>query len=274
MPSDDELRALLEPLMRRRTRFIAVPQPDGDATLATRFGGRAVGRRGEAWPRCTCGDPLRFVGQVSSADQERAWCRLAAFYYCWRCHRHGEQRCDGDGPWRGWCVRTYGDADLVLLDLPDLAYLGLPEDAFPEDEFLFRPGYVRAVRELSLPHGQTLTQVIPSTRALFDAIDGAERHALLVRVDLLAYEMTGRPGEGARRSSLPRNKGLAVGGWAYWYNGSDETPECPHCAATMELFLQLDVDPALAAGWGDVGTLFIFVCAEHRDCFGVRMQCT
>ncbi|MEJ7599985.1 MAG: hypothetical protein WKG01_18910 [Kofleriaceae bacterium] len=70
---------------------------------------------------------------------------------------------------------------------------------------------------------------------------------------------------------MPRNQGLALGGWPFWH-GSDETPRCPRCDEDLELFVQLDLSHALAATWGDAGILFAFVCPVHRDQFGVRMQ--
>jgi hypothetical protein len=314
--TDDDIRALLAPRMRWRTRFLGIPRPpvpalrelppatddpaerdlidrlddaalpvyadwleqhgeinrahwirrypDGDF-LSTRFGGTPAGLRGEPWPRCTCGEPLRFVGQVNGADAAApTWFGLVTFFFCWRCCRYGEQDCGGaDRPYRSWVVRAYPVAELDAFEriaLPDLSFLELGPEWDWAAEFLFREGFVRGVREKSLPHYMHYAD-----RILADDVP---------RLDRIAYEMTDRPGRGERALPMPRNSGLALGGYAYWYNGPDETPTCSACKQEMELLLQIDPHESVAAGWGDVGTLFIFVCERHRDMFALRMQCT
>lgn len=315
--TDDEIRELLAPRMRWRTRFLATDPPvtpalralapatdrpeepaliaalddaslpvyadwleqhgavdraywmriypDGDLLLRTRFGGIPAGLRGEPWPRCTCGDPLRFVGQVNGQDAaEPAWFGLVTFFFCWRCCRYGEQDCGGtERPYRSWVLRAYPVAELdafARIALPDLAFLELGEQWDAEAEFLFPEGFVRGLREKSLPHYMHYAQ-----QTLGDDVP---------RLDRIAYEMTDRPGEGEHAYPMPRNAGLALGGYARWYNGPDETPVCSACSAEMELLLQIDPHDAVHAGWGDVGTLFIFSCVRHRDMFALRMQCT
>ena len=299
--TDDEIRALLAPRMRMRTRFVAVERPavpalqelvpatdhpdepaliatldedvrlvyadwleqhganerahwmriypDGDFLLRTRFGGRPAGLRGEPWPRCTCGDPLKFVGQVSGADAaEPAWFGLVTFFFCWHCCRYGEQDCGGpDRPHRGWVLRAYPSAELDAFER-----LAAPAGTTIET---FRDGFVTSAREKSLPHYMHYVNHIVA--------------ADVVRLERIADELTDRIA-----SPRPRNSGLALGGYPYWYNGPDETPTCPACKDEMELLVQLDPDPALEASWGDVGTLFTFVCVRHRDMFALRMQCT
>jgi hypothetical protein len=95
----------------------------------------------------------------------------------------------------------------------------------------------------------------------------------VARLERVADEMTDRVAT-STRAARPRNAGLALGGYPYWYNGPDETPACPVCNDEMELLVQLDPEPALEASWGDAATLFSFVCARHRDMFALRMQCT
>lgn len=307
MASDDELRALLSPetTLRLRTRFLAIAKPvvaplrelapatddpvereliaalddaalpvyadwleqhgelararwvraypDGDLLAATRFGGTPAALRGERWPGCTCGAPLQFVGQVSGADAaEPAWYALFTFFFCWHCWRcDSEQDCGGpERPYRGWVVRAYPEApldELVRLEPPT-------------DELLFFEGYVRGVREKSLPHYMHYITRIHSDD--------------LARFDTMAYELTDRPGHGERAHPMPRNAGLAIGGYPYWYNGPDETPRCSACTSEMELLLQLDPHDAVEGIWGDTGTLFVFSCARHRDVFALRMQST
>jgi uncharacterized protein (TIGR02996 family) len=247
-----------------RARWMRI-YPDGDFLLRTRFGGRPAGLRGEPWPRCTCGDPLKFVGQVSGADAaEPAWFGLVTFFFCWSCCRYGEQDCGGaDRPYRSWVVRAYPVAELDAFEripLPDLAFLELGPEWDWEAEFLFGEGFVRGRREKSLPHYMHYVN-----RIVADDVP---------RLDRIAYEMTDRPGEGERPYPMPRNSGLALGGHAYWYNGPDETPSCPACKDDMELLLQIDPNASVDASWGDVGTLFIFSCTRHRDMFALRMQCT
>lgn len=226
--------------------------PDGDFLLRTRFGGIPAGLRGEPWPRCTCGDPLRFVGQVSGADAaEPAWFGLVTFFFCWRCCRYGEQDCGGaERPYRSWVVRAYPVAELGAFE----------RIAAPDAELVFPEGFVRGIREKSLPHYMHYAEQI--------------RGEDVPRLDRIAYEMTDRPGEGEHAYPMPRNDGLALGGYAYWYNGPDETPACSACRADMELLLQIAPHDAVLAGWGDAGTLFIFSCVRHRDLFALRMQCT
>jgi uncharacterized protein (TIGR02996 family) len=295
--TDDEMRALLGPRMRLRTRFVAIERPavpaltelapatdhpdepaliaaldedvrlvyadwleqhgavarahwlriypDGDFLLRSRFGGTPAALRGEPWPRCTCGDPLRFVGQVSGDDAaEPAWFGLVTFFFCWHCCRYGEQDCGGgDRPYRGWVLRAYPRAELDAFER-----LAAPTETF-------RDGFVTGIREKSLPHYMHYVNLIIA--------------ADVARLERVADELTDRVA-----SPRPRNSGLALGGYPYWYNGPDETRTCPACKDEMELLLQLDPDEALEASWGDVGTLFTFVCARHRDISALRMQCT
>jgi uncharacterized protein (TIGR02996 family) len=217
--------------------------PDGDFLASTRFGGTPAAPRGEPWPMCTCGDPLRFVGQVSGADTaEPAWYGLFAFYFCWYCYRIDEQDCGGaERAYAGWVVRVY----------PSTAPGELVRLAPPADARLFHDGFVRAVREQSLPH---YLAFVSHVRA--DEIPALEQ---------VADEIAGtRDGT--------RNSGLAIGGYPYWFNGPDETPRCGLCREEMELLLQLEPDLALEAGWGDAGSLFLFSCARHRDLFALRTQ--
>jgi uncharacterized protein (TIGR02996 family) len=293
---DDELRALLAPRMRMRTRFVAIERPhvpalhelapatdhpdepaliaaldedarlvyadwleqhgaverahwvriypDGDFLVRTRFGGTPAALRGEPWPRCTCGDALRFVGQVSGADAaEPTWFGLVTFF-CWHCCRYGEQDCGGaERPYRGWLLRAYPRGELDAFER-----LAAPGETF-------RDGFVAGVHEKSLPHYMHYAEQIVADD--------------VVRLERIADELTDRT-----PSPRPRNAGLALGGYPYWYNGPDETPACPACKDEMELLVQLDPDEALEASWGDVGTLFAFVCTRHRDMFALRMQCT
>lgn len=215
--------------------------PDGDLLAATRFGGTPAAPRGETWPACTCGEPLRFIGQVSGRDAPDPWFALFGFYFCFACYRvDEEQRCAGASPYEGWVVRAYSSAapgELVRLAPPDTR--------------LFYEGFVRAHREHSLPHFLTFASEIRA-----DEVPELER---------VASELAGTP-DGAR------NSGVAIGGYAYWFNGPDETPRCPACKQEMELLLQLEPDMAIESAWGDAGSLFIFSCARHRDMFALRNQ--
>lgn len=350
MISDDEIRALLEPMIVRRTRFIACERPARDVLVATRFGGRPAGLRGESWPMCTCGDPLKFVGQISGIDAPMfvSWFQLATVFYCGSCRRYGEQDFGGpERPWAGWCVRAYppsrcdedsllvyadwlqsrgdpngelialalaiesardagerdarrhalnrfllshvelpepaawdgpqldGDRDeFALLALPDLAHLEVPEGAMAEAEFLYAEGFVRPVRELSLPDETSLQRM----RALDAARGGHDP----TRIERIAYDLTGRPGErdvGRGRLPMSRNAELALGGYPRWFNTLDDTPTCARCGDAMELFVQFDTAAAAAtttiswetAPWGDSG-IYSFVCAVHRDHYAFRWK--
>ena len=124
--SDAELRERLLPLLRRRTRFVEAQRPAGDPVLATRFGGRPAARVGEAWPGCTCGEALQFVGQFSGDDAPlfASGFRLATVFCCPECKVGGAQTFAGrERMWPGFCVRTYphtGEADQELLVYADL----------------------------------------------------------------------------------------------------------------------------------------------------------
>ncbi|MEJ7599986.1 MAG: hypothetical protein WKG01_18915 [Kofleriaceae bacterium] len=137
--SDADLREILVPLLRRRTCFVTAERPAGDTLLATRFGGRPAGRRGESWPICMCGEPLQFVGQVSGGDAPLvvSWFQLATVFQCATCVRYGDPDftaayvigqpgpdpiLGSERPWPGWCIRAYpasradDDAMLVYAD--------------------------------------------------------------------------------------------------------------------------------------------------------------
>jgi uncharacterized protein (TIGR02996 family) len=216
--------------------------PDGDFLAATRFGGIPAAPRGEPWPACTCGASLRFVGQVSGRDAPDPWFALFGFYFCFSCFRVDEdQHCAGGSPYAGWVVRAY----------PSAAPGELVRIAPPDDVRVLFEGYVRAHREQSLPHYLSFASEIRA-----DEVPALER---------IAGELTSTA-DGAR------NSGVAIGGYAYWFNGPDETPHCEACKAEMELVLQLEPAMAIEARWGDAGSLFVFACARHRDMFALRCQ--
>jgi hypothetical protein len=68
--------------------------------------------------------------------------------------------------------------------------------------------------------------------------------------------------------------GLALGGYPRWANGPDETPRCSECEERMVLLVQLAPSSVVAATWGDVGTVYLFMCARHTGRTTLQMQCT
>ena len=69
-----------------------------------------------------------------------------------------------------------------------------------------------------------------------------------------------------------RNAGVALGGYPYWVNGVDETPVCTECTRPMELLLQIRPAELTDASWGDVATLYMFMCRTHTQRTGLRIR--
>jgi len=102
--------------------------------------------------------------------------------------------------------------------------------------------------------------------------DSGSRHAW-ANWDVVECAALNLTQERVRKQHL-RNSGVAIGGYPYWVNGPDETPSCSRCARPMELLLQIRPSELTDAMWGDVGTLYLFMCRTHTRRTGLRIQCT
>ncbi|MCY1077805.1 DUF1963 domain-containing protein [Archangium lansingense] len=252
----------LTPLLRQRTLLLpAARAQKPERKFRTQFGGRPTALRGERWPRCgRCHGALRFVCQVDyrhdALHEPRLEVAFITFFYCWECHPWGKEQ----GPARSWCVRAYPHA-------AEQEAIVLRSRAAP-----FTQHFVRARLGLSLPdavgferHCPELWAAVPGTSGSREAWanwDVVERAAgELQRAEDLSHPHT-------------RNRGLALGGYPHWVNGPDETPDCGTCGQGMELLVQLSPSPMVDAEWGDVGTLYLFMCRVHINEVSLRIQCT
>ncbi|GIG64857.1 DUF1963 domain-containing protein [Phytomonospora endophytica] len=255
---EDRVRRLLRPLLRTRTVLEPVASRPAERELTgTRFGGLPAMEDGESWPVCDgCADDLRFVAQVNNERDglhDRLPIAFFTFFYCWNCHPWGRS-----GERGGWLVRSY-----TSLTDPHVADAG-DGPAFEERHALPLPGK-------SLPDGCGMSLHCPE---LWDLVPGdsggRDAWANWRVVDSASLDLTH---ERVRAPHL-RNAGVAIGGYPYWANGGDQTPFCPDCPDPMELLLQIRPTELTDASWGDVGTLYLFMCREHTQRTGLRIQCT
>ncbi|MFC9863068.1 MULTISPECIES: DUF1963 domain-containing protein [unclassified Streptomyces] len=277
---EEHVVQLLRPLMRTRTvlepaqsppathacgsrRRDAAPPPVPARSHATgefattRFGGFPTVEEGETWPLCEgCADDLTFVAQVDHSRDglhSRLPVTFFTFFYCWTCHPWGRRRKRG-----GWLVRSY-----TTLRRPEVLVHGI-EPGFEEHHAVPR-------LEKSLPDTVGMRLHCP---ALWDLVPGdsgsPEAWANRRVIDHAALALTQ---ERARTPHL-RNAGVAIGGYPYWANGGDETPVCTECTVPMELLLQIPPSELTDAMWGDVGTLYLFMCRIHTQRTGLRIQST
>ena len=256
---EDEVRTLLRPLLRSRTVLDPAGGPPVTRQLVlTRFGGRPVAEAGERWPACShCAAELTFVAQVDNARDalhSRLPVSFFTFFYCWNCHPWG--RTDAD---RGrWLVRGY-------------SRLARPQVLTPTSGPVFAERFAAARLERSLPDGVGLELHSPELWRMVPGDSGShEAWANWAIVDRVALHLTG---ERARQADL-RNDGVAIGGYPMWVNGPDETPRCADCTLPMELLLQIRPTSLTDAGWGDVATLYLFMCRLHIERTGLRIQGT
>ncbi|MFI2433046.1 DUF1963 domain-containing protein [Streptomyces sp. NPDC018693] len=248
----EDVKRLLRPLMRTRT--VLEPAPRSSAArefVATRFGGLPAAEEDERWPLCDgCADDLRFVAQVDYARDglhDRLPIAFFTFFYCWNCHPWGRDRDRG-----GWLVRSY-----TQLRRPKVLVHGTGPD--------FHERHAVPHLAKSLPDWVGLRLHCPELWAL-----GRGDYGFQNWVDRAALKLTQ---EHALRPHM-RNAGVALGGYPWWANGGDETPLCTECARPMELLLQIRPTELTDAMWGDVGTLYLFMCRTHTQHTGLRMQCT
>ncbi|GIJ44137.1 hypothetical protein Val02_10230 [Virgisporangium aliadipatigenens] len=237
----------MQPLVRSRTVLDPVDEaPVARGLVRTRFGGLPVVDSGERWPRCpVCGSDLSFVAQVDNARDalhSRLPVSFFTFWYCWQWH-----------PWdraerHQWLVRAY-----TRLSEPRLLASSTAEP--------FAERFAAPRLERSLPDTVGFALHRPE---LWDAEPDWDL------VDRVALSLTG---ERAPRPHL-RNWGVALGGYPLWANGPDETPPCPDCTRPTELLLQIRPTELTDATWGDLGTLYLFMCRTHPGRTALRMQCT
>jgi len=252
---EDHVTQLLRPLLRTRTVLEPAERPSA-ALVETRFGGLPVMEYGETWPVCDgCADDMKFVVQVDYAHDglhDRLPILFFTFFYCWNCHPWGRD----EKP--GWLVRSYTE-----LLLPQAAVRSTGPD--------FEERHTSPRLERSLPdrvgvrlHCPELWDLVPGDSGSRDAWANWEV------LDGAAVQLTR---EHVRAPHL-RNTGVALGGYPYWANGGDETPRCPDCEHPMELLLQIRPTDLTDALWGDVATLYLFMCRTHTDRTGLRIQGT
>ncbi len=257
---DDEVTRLLSPLVRSRT--VLEPAETGPSTrslVCTRFGGQPTGEDGEQWPTCAgCGAELQFVAQVDlgrDALHSAPPIAFFTFFYCWNCHPWGKEKDKGK-----WLVRTY-----ARLNSPRALTKENPSTAD------FDECFARSRLERSLPDAVGIEPHCPQLWGLVPGDSGSrEAWANWAIVNRVAFSLTG---EQARAPHL-RNDGVAIGGYPYWANGPDATPRCADCDHLMEVLLQIRPTDLTEASWGDVATLYLFVCRRHPQQTGLRLQGT
>lgn len=254
----DRVERLLLPLLRTRTVLDPAERPPAERELVeTRFGGLPTMAAGETWPVCDgCADDLKFVAQVDYARDglhDRLPISFFTFFYCWTCRPWGRRDQSV-----GWLVRSY----------PTLPEPRSDSRATGPD---FEEHHVSPRREASLPDRSGVRLHCPE---LWDLVPGdsggREAWANWEVVDQAALHLTRE----RVRAPHMRNAGVAIGGYPYWANGGDETPPCPACEHPMELLLQVRPTELTDALWGDVGTLYLFMCRTHTDHTGLRIQGT
>lgn len=256
--AEDRVKQLLRPLLRTRTVLEPAERPPVKRELVeTHFGGLPTVEDGETWPVCEgCADDLTFVAQVDYVHDglhDRLPIGFFTFFYCWNCRPWGRKKEPG-----GWLVRAY--TELVL-----------PQVAAHSTDPAFEERHVSPRLERSLPHGVGVSLHCPELWDLVPGDSGShEAWANWRVVDHAALDLTR---ERVRAPHL-RNAGVAIGGYPYWANGGDETPSCPDCEQPMELLLQIEPTELTDACWGDVGTLYLFMCRTHTHRTGLRIQCT
>ncbi|MFD4863581.1 DUF1963 domain-containing protein [Streptomyces atratus] len=259
-------RTVLEPVQSppetRRRRHAAPPpvpaQPHVTREFAaTRFGGFPTVEEGETWPLCDgCADDLTFVAQVDHSRDglhDRLPISFFTFFYCWKCRPWGRKRERG-----GWLVRSY-----TTLRRPKVLVHGTEPD--------FEERHAMPRLEKSLPDAVGMRLHCPELWDLVPGDSGShEAWANWHVVDLAALGLT----QERARAPHMRNGAVAIGGYPYWANGRDETPVCTECTQPMELLLQIPPSELTDAMWGDVGTLYLFMCRIHTQHTGLRIQCT
>lgn len=264
--TDEEMRALLVPHLRPRTRLeatdkpivtrlvelapatedpvepaliAALVDPEGIAVYADWLEQHGLAERAH-WMRIyPDGDLLaatRFGG-TPAAPRDDVWPVCA----CGELLRFVAQISGGDvdAAWfrllafyycwhchEGWLVRAYPETPPG-----ELVRRAAPDGMAAPEQF------VRAIREPSLPHYLTFASQL--------------RAAEIPLLERTATALCGLPLDAAR------NTGNAVGGYPDQFH---EPPRCVACKESMELLLQLE---------GDL-VLWVYSCARHRDLFALR----
>jgi uncharacterized protein YwqG len=248
MSSQQQLRKLVEALVRPCT--VAVPSAS-DAPLpqsSTKFGGMPYAERGDAWPMCGCGRGLTFVFQWNAADapHPRAGAGLYAFFYCHECGSWGDLPADVKD---AWAIRQYA--------APDESRSVALEDRSPTEH-----------RHTECSCTLSKAPSLPDWDGLGELSDEAAELSAELKEDEpwepyseIAEEILG--GEPDYRTQ--------VGGYPRFVQGAD-FPEC-ECGQRMSLLAQIDSEDEAVVMWGDSGCVYLFTCDKHPKQIQMRLQC-
>ncbi|WP_420603392.1 DUF1963 domain-containing protein [Flagellimonas sp.] len=274
---EENVLKLLTNLVKERTRLFPKDEIERSTNiLETRFGGRPIGETGMKWPHCNgCGSPFKFVGQVHlSIYRHTPPFDFFAFYYCWECglkNRTSFFNANEPNDAVGWKVVTYDS-----LKEKDASLLPLPH-TFEEID-LIKERQVTSSLEKSFPDVVGFELHAPSIWRELNALVDPKTNRVeagywdkINRLNKLAASLVGFKNE---KNPELRNKGLNLDGYPYWCNGPDQTPQCPECASSMELLVQISPDSAVHANWRDGWTPYVFYCAKHKHQFSLCFQGT
>lgn len=253
-PVSDELERLVRPLVRDITalKLASIEGSNSVSPVQSRFGGPAYAEEGEGWPECGgCKNPLTFIMQVNLQEcrhPELTGIGLFAFFYCWSCSPWG---LDGDPP-ASWALRLYLDPS------PARARTIRPAPRSQGSSPVTVPCLVTPMKATSMPSWEGLELWSKEASQLSASLHPDEPWA--------AYSVL------EEKFGNELDHQTKLGGHPHWIQ-SEATPECQRCAKRMTLLAQVDSEECAGIMWGDVGTVYLFLCKDHTHEVRLELQC-
>lgn len=211
------------------------------ASVKSKFGGLPYSEANEKWPVCpVCKNELTFIAQLENGRGGE----LHVFYYCLECSPWGlDDEEEGQ-----WAVRSYINPSMQK-------YVAVPA---PEKNSEIVPCSVIEHDVRVLPDWESLDSVVPGADDLCDKInsdDPWDAHSKAVE-----------------ELGCTTDIFTIIGGYPRFVQGQVQA-KCGICNNEMEFFAQIDSEDQANIMWGDVGSVYLFRCKEHKDQFHLELQC-
>lgn len=238
----EKLLTILRPHIKSALKL--VPRADNaaeNASTSSKFGGLPYSEGRCEWPCCpTCRRELTFVVQLEK-QQENA---IYVFYYCVDCFP--------------WGLDTEEKGQWLVQRFPEPSRDKCQKIDCQESDFEITPCSVSQVQVKMLPDWQGLDSEIPEASDLCCQINKESPWD--------AYYLA------VKELGCIDDYATVIGGYPKFIQ-SEAGGICQICSSDMAFLAQIDSEDEANLMWGDVGSVYLFQCSEHKSQFHLELQC-